>query len=358
LANERQGELGWEALRDAGQGIPWGAIEDLAEALATRRLSLDGAFELYRETCLPAAGDPDCTPLSVLAALALAAPDLEPGRRARIVAFFLEELREAGRNAAGYLMDALIAACGTVGPGSLPAVLDVLARTDASDAAWYHLWTLTHLATETTDRKLRERAALACEAVVESAERGEIETHMALEAAWALALLKRRENHILLRRIRKKADCPILRREYSEIIAMLNGMGDDITPPEWWDLEVDEWLEMCWDTAQEWPEHPEDLDDWDEEEDLSEPGWGLIRELLFEALADGVDVEDVTALRAYLQERFAGPAHLPAHAGEDAGGDRRPLPVLNPSFMTPLDAPCPCGSGKKFRECCGEAYTN
>ena len=38
---------------------------------------------------------------------------------------------------------------------------------------------------------------------------------------------------------------------------------------------------------------------------------------------------------------------------DNSGGDRKPEPIRNRMERVPRNAPCPCGSGKKYKQCCG-----
>jgi len=92
--------------------------------------------------------------------------------------------------------------------------------------------------------------------------------------------------------------------------------------------------------------------------------WGMTKTLLMAAHATGVDIRDRKQLEAFMagySARLLGP-HLFSHRAAD-----RPKPVEPPALPkeqesgppTPpspkvgRNAPCPCGSGKKFKKCCG-----
>ena len=90
--------------------------------------------------------------------------------------------------------------------------------------------------------------------------------------------------------------------------------------------------------------------------------WGPAKQLAMAARESGVDFQDPKALEAFIQDYNlriqqswpnpvapAGPGH-----GQPASGRNAPFSWAE---VDPY-APCPCGSGRKFKFCCREAFRN
>jgi uncharacterized protein YecA (UPF0149 family) len=45
----------------------------------------------------------------------------------------------------------------------------------------------------------------------------------------------------------------------------------------------------------------------------------------------------------------------PWEVGNDEEEDEEDEPLCTPKSQTPRNAPCPCGSGKKYKHCCGSS---
>ena len=90
---------------------------------------------------------------------------------------------------------------------------------------------------------------------------------------------------------------------------------------------------------------------------------GRIRSLLrkIEETAKGLSEEEEQLVQIALDERLMLNGHDPmffperyeeGHAGHDHEHDHSPAPVTAPPTPGRND-PCPCGSGKKYKKCCG-----
>lgn len=81
--------------------------------------------------------------------------------------------------------------------------------------------------------------------------------------------------------------------------------------------------------------------------------WGPGKSFAMRAQADGVDMGNQEAMDAYIAEynRGLGQTSLP---GEHGHGDLAPtIPIVEHAPKVGRNVPCPCGSGKKYKKCCG-----
>ena len=71
----------------------------------------------------------------------------------------------------------------------------------------------------------------------------------------------------------------------------------------------------------------------------------LVRELV---LSDPAYVERIKRHYRVFREK------VDARGGADAGPSRRPVPRVGAMSGTGRNSPCPCGSGRKYKRCCGK----
>jgi len=308
--NTDSSQLPWDALQHKEGGIPWPALRALAEAVVDDADVMQKLFDVYTQAHETALTETCYIDLYVPAIFALAAPRLDDQARREIGAFLIKKLVGAGRDDDDLSLQVLTAAAGTMGPSVLPAALDAINAEPGPLGAWLFLWDLTLLAAETEDQALRDRVIQACVELLERADRGETETWEATHAAWTLGMLKCTEYTELVHRLTKKTAGWFDVGEYREALQLLQGRLDYTPPRELWEKPVEEWLKSQWRFARDWYARRE-----------PDVGAALDRDLNFD----------------------------------------RPLPVeLTPPIRivesTPKvgrNAPCPCGSGKKYKKCCG-----
>jgi len=82
--------------------------------------------------------------------------------------------------------------------------------------------------------------------------------------------------------------------------------------------------------------------------------WGPAKTFVMQAEQAGVDVTDSTALKAYMaqQQTELLARRAPMDASEPMDY-RPPVPIVEHSPKIGRNDPCPCGSGKKYKKCCG-----
>ena len=82
--------------------------------------------------------------------------------------------------------------------------------------------------------------------------------------------------------------------------------------------------------------------------------WGMGKGLVMLAQSEGVDLEDRDAMQRFVMDYNRRP--LGRGDPEPAEDDAWPVgsPIVNPSPKVGRNDPCPCGSGKKYKKCCGQ----
>lgn len=81
--------------------------------------------------------------------------------------------------------------------------------------------------------------------------------------------------------------------------------------------------------------------------------WGMAKNLAMQMQADGVDMGDQKAMQRYIAEynlRLLGQESADRF---DFGVFSPPIPIVESSPKIGRNDPCPCGSGRKYKKCCG-----
>lgn len=462
---DKTAQLPWEALKHTEGDIPWSALYKFAAEVVVDPSVVDALIELYEQALESGYDNEHYEEFYVPAIFALAAPQLSDERRSEIGAFLVEKLAEAGWEDADISMEVLMAACGSMGPLILPAVLDTIAKEPDHEGAWFHLWGLTKMAAQSKDIELRNRVIQACMDLLTQADRGEIEPIEAIKAAWTIAAMKYDECNGLLRRLKKKAARSFCSGDYADALKLLKGRLNYTPPLNLWEKPVKEWFEPRWQMAKDWyagedsreyedPERcaeelagrfmeseaawklepelfedagfiiynllvyawtytngsPEKLDEYmleqvllevfprkiTAERDLFEKVapvtevflrwlesegilantfslvetvrgwadtivancmnpqyWGMGKSFAMQARADGVDTQDEQAMQRYMVEYNLRRMGRKLSAQPDLRDLSPPIPIVEQSPKIGRNAPCPCGSGRKYKKCCG-----
>jgi len=308
--------LPWDALWERASEIPWAALNAFADAAVADARVVDELLEAYDESLRKHEVDECYVDLYVPAVFAMAAPRLSDDRRRRIGESLIARLVEAGRAQDELDEDALVAACGSMGPVVLPAVLDAIERESDLAGAWFDLWNLTELVVRTEDVEIREKVAQACVSVLEKVDRDEIESDAGMGAAWILGWLRRVEYADLLERLGRKTVNYLGGADYREAAHTLRAGRLPLVIDRPWEQPVDKWLKSLWRFVKDWFSRPRP-----EPEEPSSVG-------------------------------FTG------GAGEALGPSEPrfepPVPIVNVAPKIGRNEPCPCGSGKKYKKCCGQ----
>jgi len=301
--------------------IPWPALNLLAEAVASDPSLPEELYAAYEEGRRISKREACYMDLYVPAIFALAAQRLSEEQRRRIGEFLIGKLAEAGRQCDDLMEESLEAACGALGPAILPAVLDAIEREPDAAGAWFSLWNLTQLAVQTDDADMRERVAQACVELLEKVDQGKVEGGLGIHAAWTLGRLGRAEHIDLLRRLGETCDPWSGGGDYREAVRLLEG-SSDLVGQELWEHSVRDWFEPRWKWAGKWFA------------ERSRP-------------VENVDTE--------LKDLVSPPESQDAREEDLAEAFAPPIPIVNQSSKVGRNDPCPCGSGKKFKKCCGRS---
>jgi hypothetical protein len=81
--------------------------------------------------------------------------------------------------------------------------------------------------------------------------------------------------------------------------------------------------------------------------------WGMAKSFMMQARADGVDTQDEQAMQRYIAECNLRRMERKLSAQPDIRDLSPPMPIVEQSPKIGRNAPCPCGSGRKYKKCCG-----
>ncbi len=81
--------------------------------------------------------------------------------------------------------------------------------------------------------------------------------------------------------------------------------------------------------------------------------WGMGKSFAMQARADGVDTQDEQAMQRYMVEYNLRRMGRKLSAQPDLRDLSPPIPIVEQSPKIGRNAPCPCGSGRKYKKCCG-----
>jgi hypothetical protein len=177
---------------------------------------------------------------------------------------------------------------------------------------------LTALAAQTEDAALRDRTIRACVRLLEQIEHGAIEEFLGISAAWTLALLKYAAAAPLLRRLSEECSRLSGGADYQEAVEFLQGRPDLVPYENAWERPVRQWLEGS---------------------------WQMVRKRYAQRESENAIEEFEEAQRAFEQNAANSPDQTPITP---------PIPIVERSPKVGRNDPCPCGSGKKYKKCCGD----
>jgi hypothetical protein len=316
LVTDESVPLPWDDLRRMEGDLPWTALETFADAVVADPTLAQELFAEY-DRAWQAVDVPTYVDLYVPAIFALAEPKLGDQQRCEIGGFLVDKLIEAGPQGADLTEAALLAACGTMGPIILPKVLDSLEAIPEASASWSRCWDLTALAAETADAAIRDRTVRACVRLLEQIEHGAIEEFLGISAAWTLALLKYADAAPLLQRLSEECSRLSGGADYQEAVEFLQGRPDLAPYEKAWERPVRQWLEGS---------------------------WRMVRDRYARRKSERSMEEFEEAQRAREQSGYSLPEQMPLAP---------PIPIVEHSPRIGRNDPCPCGSGKKHKKCCG-----
>jgi len=86
---------------------------------------------------------------------------------------------------------------------------------------------------------------------------------------------------------------------------------------------------------------------------MNPQNWGMGKSFMMQARADGVDTGDEEAIQRYMAQYNRRLDEGNSTGMSDSYRITPPIPIVNNSPKTGRNDPCPCGSGKKYKKCCG-----
>jgi uncharacterized protein YchJ len=81
--------------------------------------------------------------------------------------------------------------------------------------------------------------------------------------------------------------------------------------------------------------------------------WGMAKSLVMQAEAGGIDTQDDQAMERYVAEYNLRLMEESLSAQPDLRDLSPTMPIVEHSPKIGRNAPCPCGSGRKYKKCCG-----
>jgi len=81
--------------------------------------------------------------------------------------------------------------------------------------------------------------------------------------------------------------------------------------------------------------------------------WGMGKSFTMQMRADGVDTNDEEAVQRYIAEYNLRLMERNSADRSGLGGSSPPIPIVEQSPKIGRNDPCPCGSGRKYKKCCG-----
>jgi hypothetical protein len=324
--------LPWAALGLQDAEIRWtdlGALADAAveSGYVREQLLQRGQAELDRQVSADSYDASDLTDLGVAAVFALAADRLNDEARRQAADYLLDMLKRAGETGEDYLEEAAERVAGRLGP----IIIEPLVRLIETDRCQLHCWFSAFAllcVADTADANTGQKVARFCRRMVrECPDRFEA-VSLALGPAWVLQSLNDRASLPLLKAVYDESrDADLL-----HVIQHLE-KGQGARAPHAWHVPVEEWL----------PDLVAALREAGEAERLARESSPTARPP--EPEAGPSDEADYTAD----WKQWVCPPDRPL----DAAPKETRVPILRDQPKVGRNDPCPCGSGKKYKKCCG-----
>jgi hypothetical protein len=81
--------------------------------------------------------------------------------------------------------------------------------------------------------------------------------------------------------------------------------------------------------------------------------WGIGKQILNQAISNDIDISDENKLKSFLNSMMGKPLNRPDNYEEEEDDDDNIIPFVRKDIKIGRNDPCPCGSGKKYKKCCG-----
>jgi hypothetical protein len=312
MSDETIDSLPWEKLTASHGPIPWEAIEKFCDALEHDPEVWPGLVRLYDSFVATGLKRESYEGVYIGAIVRFVAPRLDPARKAAMGRDLLKRLEEAAEDESDYDTELLLEVCQELGPAIWPEIVTRLQLEGPDNPAWYQFWNVIEERAEEAG-EMRAPMADFCRAVLKRAEAGEIEAELASGAGWTLVNLREPGLEPTLKALKRSVDrggrSDPRDNEYVYMLESLAAGQIQDFPPR--DKTAAAWVERHVSRYEEWYE--------DIAEEEGPPS-----------------VEDM----------LRGPS--------TTYPDGVSKPIKDESPTIGRNDPCPCGSGKKYKKCCGK----
>lgn len=326
--------LPWSALKLHETVIPWDDLNALADAATSpdvrHRLMqeldqhLDARYQNHTE-CFN-----DFVDLAVSAVFAMAADRVDLEGRRDIAQYFIELLMRASDNDDDFLLEVVECAAGRLGTTLIDPAMGLIEKHGRKLHCWYHAWVLLGVARDAT-QELKQPVIDLCLRMLEILPDRYERYSAAMAPAWLLADIAPEQALTPIKALASRSKCLDIRH------ALRILEGEEPPPsPEFlypWIAPIEQWLPRQLRIAREWLEEPDDGEPADDTYD---------------------DDEYCNSLESILHIMKDEPANTRFAADndwQDIGLVQ--TPIARASRTVGRNEPCPCGSGRKFKKCCG-----
>lgn len=299
---ETDGASQWPELLETG-ATPWEAIRALAARLPQDHDLLESVLVRVRELAESDFYDDfDYEAVYLPAALAMAAPSLSDEQRRRTAYALVKSLNTAGDVENGMCIEILCCALEAFGDAPVSAALEAISQRSVADVGWLHLWDILHQTTPQTEPPVRQEVIRVCMNALRDARGDGLKPLWAMTAGETLARLQAPEAEGILDVLAAESVA------FKEIAAMYHGKQFESQ-----EYSVEQWVEFyCGSLKEYYESDEEELDD----DELTDRDWAMKR--------------------------------------ADESPDEVTLPIVNDGPKIGRNDPCPCGSGMKYKKCCGK----
>jgi len=327
---DQRTDLPWPSLAMDGKDVPWQGLRALADAaVASDEVRLEllrrGTDKLDYTQGVGEREEPDLTILGVLAVIAIGAERFSEPAKKDLTYQLMEWLNDAGEINDDALMETIVETTGRLGPAILEPIMEIIEDQGANLECWFHAFHLLDVA-ENADPETQAAVIRFCRKQL----RGlftQPKTDIVLAGpAGVLNDLKQTESLPFLREILSRTNNPDIADMIEQLEGKAERLSDDLVKS--WLTPVETWLPEAWDSWRDWwkNELPDLLRDWEDEDNGFDDDFN-------EDEADDSEYEDES---------------------DESDEDEPPLkPIRDTAPHTGRNDPCPCGSGKKYKKCCG-----
>lgn len=323
--------LPWQALQLQRREVPWQGLQAMADAVVEsasvrEELIRRGEAELMRQARADRYDASDLTDLGAAAVFALAAERLDEEAKRPVAEFLLRMLKRGSETGLDYLEEAAERAAGRLGPIIVEPLLRLIESEGWQLHCWFSAWALLRVS-ELAEPDTRAQVARFCRRMIrECPDRFET-LSLALGPAWVLETLRDRDSLPLLRALYEQSLDPELLRVIQRI-----EHEPGTRMPHAWHVPVEDWLPDIISALREASEEERKALESSPESPAEPP-------------ADPEEAENYTE---DWKQWLAGSTKPGSNSRSE-----HPVPIVRNEPIHSRNEPCPCGSGKKYKKCCG-----